>query len=168
MSRVMRHFKKTLCLTLAAVLCGVAFSTLPPKALTAEQVNMNVTTPSANSSKLEVKAKFIQAAHVMIEHGNLEPVNALEPAPGDESANNRKEIYLSFVGGSKGDAVVVNCEIERDGTMTKTCADADVSGPSRQMVQAGDTLHSNLTAGPDVAQKLHEKDMTVVISFSYI
>jgi hypothetical protein len=167
MSRIMRHFKKTLCLALT-VLGGLALSTLPPKDLTAQQVNMNVTTPSASSSRLDVKAKFIQAAHVTIQHGTVTAVNAVEPASGETVSNQRQDIYLSFVGGSKGDAVVVNCEIERDGTMTKTCADADISGPSRQMVQAGDTLYSNLTAGPDVAQKLHEKDMTVVISFSYI
>lgn len=162
-----RHIRKALYLTVA-IGVGFGLSTMPPKSLTAQQVNINTLNYETNYGTVDVTAKFIPVAHVMIEHGVTLDVTSVEPASGGQTVDKHKDIYVSFVGGTNGDSVVVSCEVEANGTAAKTCRDADVAGPARQMVQAGDTLRSNLTVGPDVAETMRDKDMTVVISFSYI
>lgn len=159
------HLVLRAALTAAIAVLMVA---LPPERLSA-QMNMNDRRAQSNNVTIEAGAKFIPAAHVQIEHGIVTSVASIEPASGDSvtaSSPSQQDIYASVIGGGRGDMIVVSCDVE-NGDKSETCRAADIRGP-QQVVQAGQTMRSNLIVQPSAARAIEKNDMTVLISFSYI
>lgn len=151
---------------LAAVgVFSLVMAAMPPNHLTA-QMNLNTNRVTENSATIEATAKFVPAAHVMVEHGVVTDIANLEPSAGGGAPQKQQDIYVRVIGGNENDTVVVSCDVE-NGDRSQKCSNIDIDGP-QQVVQAGDTMRSNLTVQPAAARALQDKDMTVVISFSYI
>lgn len=147
------------------IFCVIAFPAEPLKA----QIKSNGSKTTGNSIIIEAGAKFSPAAHVQVEHGIVTSVASIEPASGNGvtvNSSSQQDIYASVIGGGRGDMIVVSCDVE-NGDTSETCRAADISGP-QQVVQAGQTLRSNLIVQPSAARAIEKNDMTVLISFSYI
>ena len=147
-----------------SLFCLTLFTLSSP--LTAQEVNVFEQTTYQNTTSIQAKARFIPSAHVAVKYASTSASNEKEISTNGSNAESNKNISAHIIGGNKGETIIVSCYVEGYST-SKSCRQANIDGPE-QTIHPGQTIHSNLTITPANAEKINDKNMSIIISFSYI